>query len=811
MYAMFGSMIIILLIMICHHIVPFGNNLFFPGDLASQYMPFTQLIQQLVHHPSELIYSFSNGLGSNMISLLSYYLTSPFNLLLIFCSPEHLLYGVSLIVVLKFILSSGTMSYYLQSQKQLNGLWNLVLSICYSFCGFAVIYFYNTLWLDVLIWLPLIICGLERYLSEHKVALYQWSLFFLLLSNYYMAWMVCLFLGLYFFYYRMKLTTASLIEVIKKDYRLFFSFIFRSSILVLILGFIYIPTISAMLSTGKGNLHITQLFEPIFQSNLFALTGFGMGSSNFTLRLNHQPLFYFGLLPLALSLVSIFKNKQSRNIDLFLILSLLLCTFVTPLTMIFQLLQPAAGFPFRFTYLVSFVMIGFVADGIVEQRFTKTSIQNTLLILAGCFLILYILSFTSIDIKHPFIKEGVILSSLLCLIWWGIFFIKKQQWLTWICFGLTLSEIFGQAMLTTQQTPVVNQNHLVQYAKDYQHALPKHTNTLTRIDNTMIQESKYGLELTGYNNGLWFNYHGVSAYTSTLNAENLKLAHMLGTYSWNERRISHFGATPLVDLLLAVNTRLIEKNQGFYAQPVGNHDAAFVLQKPLELHSGAFIQNQNHLARSLFHHDVFTPASIIKKEQTKKAIHLTVRAEITGPLYLQLPEVKLKSNDCYTIQKNGHTLSLPLEIKNATLVPLGNMKQGEEVTIDLKSKKTQSFRTIEVASFDQSVLQKGRQQMTKQMVHLNRLYAKTTLKTTHKATALLAIPYDKDWQAKVNGKKVTPQSSQLGFIELPLQKGNNHIELHYVSKSFYIGCLLSLIGLILEIIIIAINKKNKHH
>ena len=812
LYAVLLSGAMIILIMASYHLVPFGNKLFFPGDLASQYMPFTQLIQQLIHNPSDLLYSFSNGLGSNMISLLSYYLTSPFNLLLIFCSQSHLLEGVSLLVALKFILASGTMSYYLQSQKQLKSLWNPVLSICYSFCGFATIYFYNTLWLDVLIWLPLVVCGLERYLKDGKVALYQWSLFFLLLSNYYMAWMVCLFLGIYFFYYRMKLTGNALITVIKKDWRLFLSFIGRSAVLVMILGIIYIPTIAGMLSTGKGNLDLTKLFIPFFQSHLFALTGFGFGTGNFTLRLDHQPLMYFGLFPLALSLVSLFKKHRTRNSDFFLIISLFLCTLITPLTMIFQLLQPAAGFPFRFTYLISFVMIMFVAEGIVEHRLTKQRIQKTLLFLGIGFLCLYGLSLTACNQMHPFIKEGVLLSSLFCLLWWLLFFIKKKTWLTALCLGLTLVEVFGQTLVTMQATPMVNQDQLVHYSKNYQQSLPKETEVLTRVDNTMIQESHYGLDLTGYNNGLWFNYRGVSAYTSTLNAENLKLSAMLGTYSWNERRFSHFGATPLVDLILGVNTRLIESHHGFYAQPLGNQETAFVLQQPLILHSGAYIQNQNQLATALFNQRVFSTASIIKMKKSKTTLHLTVKVNKTGPLYLQLPEVKLNSDDHYLLQKNGHPLSLPLEIKNTALVPLGVAKQGEEITLDIASKKEQSFRHIEVATFDQAHFQKGRLKMTGEKIKLNHLRAKTTLIAKKQTSALLAIPYDKDWQAEVNGKKVTPKASQLGLIELPLQTGKNDIELHYVPKAFYMGCVLSLVGVIIEIVISIIGyRKNKRY
>ena len=195
------SIIFILGIMFVYHIYPLGKDFFFPGDLASQYMPFIQEFKHLIQDPTQWLYSFHNGLGSGMLSLISYYIASPLNFLLLFLKENQLLGGVLFLIALKLILASLTMSYYLITQKKMQSFSTPLLSICYSFCGFSALYFYNTLWMDVLIWLPLIIAGLERYITENKKGLYQWSLFFLLLSNYYMAWMVCLFIFFYFFKY----------------------------------------------------------------------------------------------------------------------------------------------------------------------------------------------------------------------------------------------------------------------------------------------------------------------------------------------------------------------------------------------------------------------------------------------------------------------------------------------------------------------------------------------------------------------------------------------------------------------------------
>lgn len=803
------SIIFILGIMFVYHIYPLGKDFFFPGDLASQYMPFIQEFKTLIQDPTQWLYSFHNGLGSSMLSLISYYIASPLNFLLLFLKENQLLGGVLFLIALKLILASLTMSYYLITQKKMQSFSTPLLSICYSFCGFSALYFYNTLWMDVLIWLPLIIAGLERYITENKKGLYQWSLFFLLLSNYYMAWMVCLFIFFYFFYYRMKTTHQSLKEIIMKDYRLFFSFLFHSVLLVLLLSWLYLPTIVSMLSTGKGNFEFQSLIEPLTQTKWYGWVGFGFGMSNYEMRLSHIPSFYFGLLPLALSLTSLFTCHQTRKLDIGFFFLLLACVTLTPLAMVFQLFQETAGFPFRSTYLIVFFLIGILCEGIQDQRLEKRKVQFTLLTMAVFFSGLYLFR-DHLDATQPYLAQGLISSVILCGIWFLLCSLSLRSLFFVFIFG-SLTEVWGQSVMTLQDIPMVTQKDMQTFCRTYQKALPKENDYLTRIDNTWVDEKKFGLELTGYNNGMWFNYRGTSAYTSTLSTENLQLAKSLGLYSWNERRISYFGSTPLTDTLLAVNHRLVQKGQAITTQRLKNDNGAFVLTKDISLNKKDAITNQNQIATALLQAPVFDTVTIQKQKITDSSNQTEIQAQKGGLLYIELPRIAVSESRQYHVFRNGKEIPLPLEICNTTLIPCGNIRQGEKIQIKIDSKENPHLKEIKFATFNVNRWKQKIESVPKQKVKINHLTLTTSLQGRKKGEiALLSVLYDKDWQATINGKKVIPKESELGLMELPLEKGKNEIILHYVPKLFYLGIILSSFAVVIEGICLYYNKKNKH-
>ena len=75
-------------------IQPFGDNSLLIIDGLHQYMPFYSVLYDKLKGGESLFYSFRSGLGINFLSLFSYYLSSPLNLLIIFFKNNWLIFYI---------------------------------------------------------------------------------------------------------------------------------------------------------------------------------------------------------------------------------------------------------------------------------------------------------------------------------------------------------------------------------------------------------------------------------------------------------------------------------------------------------------------------------------------------------------------------------------------------------------------------------------------------------------------------------------------------------------------------------------------
>ena len=96
------------------------------------------------------------------------YLSSPFNLLLILFSKAHLLKGISFVIGLKAVFAASTMSFYLKTKFKDNNVFFIPISILYGFSAYFRSYYWNLMWLDGMIWLPIIVLGIENIVNHKK-------------------------------------------------------------------------------------------------------------------------------------------------------------------------------------------------------------------------------------------------------------------------------------------------------------------------------------------------------------------------------------------------------------------------------------------------------------------------------------------------------------------------------------------------------------------------------------------------------------------------------------------------------------------
>lgn len=80
----FAAIILSLTIYAFLDITPFGQNTLMLWDMEYQYSSFLSWYRNVLLGNASWKYSFIGGFGGNTIGLISYYLSSPLNLILIF-------------------------------------------------------------------------------------------------------------------------------------------------------------------------------------------------------------------------------------------------------------------------------------------------------------------------------------------------------------------------------------------------------------------------------------------------------------------------------------------------------------------------------------------------------------------------------------------------------------------------------------------------------------------------------------------------------------------------------------------------------
>ena len=180
---------------------PFGGRCLIVVDGVHQYLPFFSEYQEKLQNFESLQFSFDVGMGNNFLSLWSYYLSSPLNLIVMLCTKSGLPMAMNIIISVKIILAAFCFAYFLmhagKNPKQNPGI--IVFSLFYAFSSFVIGYYWNLMWLDCVFIFPIVILGMERLMRDGNSKTYILALLYSFICNYYISFMICIFLVLWFF------------------------------------------------------------------------------------------------------------------------------------------------------------------------------------------------------------------------------------------------------------------------------------------------------------------------------------------------------------------------------------------------------------------------------------------------------------------------------------------------------------------------------------------------------------------------------------------------------------------------------------
>lgn len=170
-------------------------------DLYHQYGPLYAELYDRITNGYSLVYSWTSGLGGGFLGNLFNYCASPFAIIILLFGHKNMPEAIGVMILLKAVLSSATFSYYLNKSAKKPTILSIPFGLLYAFSGYFIAYSWNIMWLDAMSIFPLVILGIEKIIDKKKPSLFIFALTYTMITNYYMAYMVCIIAVIYFLIY----------------------------------------------------------------------------------------------------------------------------------------------------------------------------------------------------------------------------------------------------------------------------------------------------------------------------------------------------------------------------------------------------------------------------------------------------------------------------------------------------------------------------------------------------------------------------------------------------------------------------------
>lgn len=556
-------------------------------DLNAQYVYFFEALREFVYGENSLLYSFGRSLGGEFMGIYAYYLASPLSYIVALFPQDRMQEAILTILLVKTGLCGATFGFYLHKRSPVpNKLSIFIFSLLYSLSAFAVVHQNNTMWIDALIWLPLFVYGLEELIDKRRFKLYVISLAAILISNYYIGYMVCIFAILYFCYYYFS-KDPSVRNPKNKHFHFLTaggSFAVFSLIAAAMSAFMLI---AAYYSLGFGK---TEFSDPSWamRSN-FDILDFIVkllpGSFD-TVEPAGLPFVYCGVLTLILLPVYFTAKRISvrEKIASAALIAVFLVSFiVNPIDLIWHGFSQPNWLNARYSFLFCFfiIVLAYKAFGNLKETSDKfiLCICGLLLLTAAVAEKFEFKSFINVDQKFSLgsiTVEGRTLWTFGC-IWFSVLFIIAIG--TLLCAKMktvskrsihsitsVLAAVVCAELLLNGVVCLLWFNRDVVYAKydGYQGQLNELRPIISQV--TQQDDGFYRMEKTYHrtkNENMALGLKGITNSTSTLNSSAIDFVNKMG-YTGRAHLTMYRGGTPFSDSLLGIKYVIAEKDSPKY-------------------------------------------------------------------------------------------------------------------------------------------------------------------------------------------------------------------------------------------------------
>lgn len=806
---------------------PFGEECYLRSDMYHQYCPFYSELWNKLRNGESLSYSWDIGMGTNFTAIFGYYLSSPTNWFIGLFPQKAIIEVMDIFIILKMAASSFTMTFFLCKKRGSIHISSAIFGMFYGLSGFLAAYSWNLMWLDCVLLLPLIFLGLERLVNEGRGLLYVISLGLAILSNYYIAIMICIALVFYFI--------VLLISCPAKDAKSYLKNILHFSLYSILAGglaaVLLFPEIMALEYTASSDISFPDSLSRYFSFlSMIVRQFFGVETS---FSGNNNPNNYCGVFVIPLIIMYFFRTKISLRERLakgsLLVIFFLAFNLNIP-NFIWHGFHFPNSLPARESFIYIFVLLTMCAqafDGLYEKE--KVSYKNSVfrnVALCVCGLLVVIgncLDDFELNFKYLYITGGFI------FLYFLLFLIirkdtAKKAALSVVIFVIAIIECTLNSNLTGYSP-----TSRTEYLRDYD-SVKEITDRLETADTDFYRVSK----LRGYrskNDSAFHNYRGVSVFSSTAYSALTDFFDSMGCESsFNSYAIN--GATPVIYSLYNVkyllsNIKIATDEDVFslvdqsgneylyrnnYALPVA-YGVNSTFPEEFADYGNVFdhfkLQNSFSLAATGID-DVLTP--IYYDEGGTTATYVVERDMY---LYAHCTNSAVES---LTVNLNGAQGQTYDGINHNRTVDIGFVKEGTTVNISTTNSEDGniSFYMYELnIEKYKEMIEECRKYGLQVTEHDSSSIKGTISLTPDKSFLLTSIPFDEGFTVSVDGEAVEYTNyANKSFIGVDLSEyadGNAHtIEFSYKTRGLSKGFIVTLLsGLLVCFFIVfrVISKK----
>lgn len=813
-----GAAATMLVIYVITGLFPFGENTILRMDLYHQYGPlFSELYDRMFAHDFST-YSWEAGLGSCFLGNYFNYLSSPIGAIVVFFGHKHVPEAIATMILVKAAISSSTFTYYLKKSQRNHSVATVMFGIMYAFCAYMLAYYWNIMWLDAMMLLPIVLLGIERIIDTGKPFLYIGALSLSLFSNYYMSYMLCLFAVVYFIYYYIISNPRK--AILSKEYQLSHkkklkfkrrnSRFFRSGMIfagasilaAALIAFALLPTAQVLRTCSATSSSLPSESKLYF--NFFDFFANHLPSLETTIRSSGDdvlPNVYCGLLTVILAPLYFFTKTISKK-EKIATIGLLAVFYISfnfnILNFIWHGMHFPNDLPYRYSFMYSFILLVIAFKTFVRlNEFTSKQIGVVgVAIAAFCFLI------DKVQSKNAD-TSTVFITLVLAVIYVVMLTVLKDKKYEKSFVATLLCVLVVCEVIASDTGSFPNNVNRESYESDYE----KFQEVKTYLD-TIEQGEFYRMELTNLRTRMdpsWFGYNGASIFSSMAYENLAHLENRLGLMSNDINSYTYNPQTPIFNMMHSLKyivnndtPNVLSKKYYKELKKIDKYEIyenkyylpiAFAVDKdikdwdfkgetyqrevnPFEVQADFFdkatgvgnpfeeieVSYIDYTNVNVFSESVNNHTYTFNKTNTDTEDASTTfyfTTKKAGNAYIYF-NIEGGSSKDVTITTSLGTLTQ--STGQDALLDIGRYKEGETISVTIPYEQDSGKVRFYAYTIDDKILDKGYEKLSDNVLNVTTFDGDTiegTFSATRACVLFTSIPYDEGWHVYVDGEEVS--------------------------------------------------------